>query len=77
MYNTGMDRHGKEKQSAFRAEGKGGEGKEKGSCIIIKKGETLSLRLIENRLQKCDKKEIGTLRERFKDIKGGQSDEEL
>jgi len=72
-----MDRHGKKKQSALTAEGKGGERKEKGACIILKKGESLSLTVIENRLQKCDKKEVGELRDRFKDIKGGKSNEEL
>jgi len=72
-----MDRRGKKKQSDVTAEGKGGERKEKGGCIILKKGESLSLTVIKNNLKKCDKKEVGELRDRFKDIKGGQSDEEL
>jgi len=72
-----MDRNGKKKLSSTGAEEKGGMRKGKGSCIILKKGETLSLKVIEHSLKKCDRKEVGELRDRFKDIKGGPSDEEL
>lgn len=54
---------------------KGGKG-EKGVCIILKKGEVLSMDVYEEDLEKCEKQEKRELRDLFRAIKGGQGNEE-
>jgi len=65
----------KEDNKKARAMGDGEE-REKGSCIILKKGEVLSMNVFEEDLKKCEKKEERKLRDLVREIKGGQGNEE-
>jgi len=70
-----MDNKDDRKKSPAMGQGKGE--KEKGGCIILRKGEVLSLKVIDDDLKEREKKEKHELIEWFRHIKGGQGNEEL
>jgi len=75
LYNSSMDN--KEKKKKSFTTGQREEKQEKGGCIILRKGEVLSLKVIENDLKECEKKEKIELSDLFRHTKGGQGNEEF
>jgi len=69
-----MDNKGRKKRSG--AMGQGEEEIERDGCIILRKGEVLGLKVIDDDLKKREEKEKLELQKLFRDKKGGQGNEE-